>query len=53
MVNKMKNIKIIVDGKEIKTIKINDQDIEIFLKLVDAFKFLSDIEVLQPKIDKT
>ena len=35
---KMKTIKIIIDNEEIKTIKVNDQDIDIFLKIIEVFK---------------
>ncbi len=34
----MKTIKIIIDNEEIKTIKVNDQDIDIFLKIIEVFK---------------
>ena len=34
----MKTIKIIIDNKDTKTIKVNDQDIDIFLKIIEVFK---------------
>ena len=34
----MKTIKIIIDNEEIKTIKVNDHDIDIFLKIIEVFK---------------
>jgi len=36
--DKMKTIKIIIDNKDTKTIKVNDQDIDIFLKIIEVFK---------------
>ena len=32
----MKTLKIIIDGKEIKTIKVNDQDVNILLKIIGS-----------------
>ena len=32
----MKTLKIIIDGKEIKTIKVNDQDVDILLKIIGS-----------------
>ena len=34
----MKTIKIIIDNEEIKTIKVNDQDIDILMKIIEVFK---------------
>ena len=33
----MKTLKIIIDNKEIKTIKVKDQDIDILLKVIEVF----------------
>jgi len=34
----MKTLKIIIDNKEIKTIKVKDQDVNILLKIIEVFK---------------
>ena len=33
----MKTVKIIIDDKEIKTIKVKDQGIDILLKIIEVF----------------
>ena len=33
----MKTLKIIIDDKEAKTIKVKDQDVNIFLKIIEIF----------------
>jgi len=35
---KIKTIKIIIDNKEAKTIKVKDQGIDILLKIIEVFK---------------
>lgn len=34
----MKVVKIIIDDKETKALNVNEQDIEIFLKIIEVFK---------------
>jgi len=33
----MKTIKIIIDDKDVKTIKVKDQDVNILLKIIEVF----------------